>query len=369
MRPFSSVIQLLVGAFLISGLALIPAAAQAETPVADRLTIHGYLSQAWAISDGEQYLGITDDGTAQYRNLALQFRYEVDQGQHVVIQLGHERRGESPRDALRDEVELDWAFYEGRFGANTWRAGRFPMPIGIYAEIRDVGHLLPFYGPPVTVYGETTFSSETVDGVGFSRSFRADQPWSLDLDLFYGQTDMTERVGNGVFRAIDSERNFGGRLWLNTPLEGLRLGLNHHTMVVDNSTLLLPGENQSTSYASLELQRERFLLRSEIGYGEYRLRNFDIEGLLGYVTAGYSPLPKLWVYAQYELRELEFSRFLGTQKTHEDLAASITYSFSERVMLKLEHHDVRTTDLDRLVVTGSEFPELRYTILSLSAAF
>jgi hypothetical protein len=64
--------------------AMTPAQAADASSVA-KLTVHGYLTQAYAVTDyseggpavPEVNLGIPEGGTTNYRQLALQFRYQI----------------------------------------------------------------------------------------------------------------------------------------------------------------------------------------------------------------------------------------------------------------------------------------------------
>ena len=90
-----------------------------------KLKFHGFLSQAWAKTDGEPFLGITEEGTTDYRNVALQLRYELAERQSVVFQLGHEQRGNSPREPFRDEVSgLWWWRLPKSLHQGPWIAGQ-----------------------------------------------------------------------------------------------------------------------------------------------------------------------------------------------------------------------------------------------------
>ena len=88
------------------------------------MSVHGFLTQAFAISDGNQILGIDKDGTTDYRNLALQFRYDMNDQSNVVIQFEHRRMGESPVLKLQQDVELDWGFFEYRFHEQFFNKSR-----------------------------------------------------------------------------------------------------------------------------------------------------------------------------------------------------------------------------------------------------
>lgn len=334
-----------------------------------KLKFHGFLSQAWAKTDGEPFLGITDEGTTDYRNVALQLRYQLAEHQSVVFQLGHERRGSSPREPFRDEVEIDWAFYEARFTSGAVRVGRIPVTLGIYGELRDAGHLLPFYGPPTVIYGETSFASEWVDGIGFSYNFGGDAPFNVELDAFFGEGEIFERSNFGGVKVSSTEDDWGLRAWLNTPVEGLRVGLNHHSFQVPKSLVLRDGEKQTFTYASFDLNRDRYLVRAEFGKGDVLLPFLEADLEIGYLTLGFSPFPRFWVYLQAESREVMLTpKVAPDTKSYESTGISLTYNISERVVVKAEHNDVTTSDLDRPVGL-LQLADVKATLVSLSVAF
>src|SRR6185295_799141 len=51
-----------------------------------KITIHGFLSQAYARTDGSQILGIPKQGTADYRTAALQVRADITPSDTFAIQ-------------------------------------------------------------------------------------------------------------------------------------------------------------------------------------------------------------------------------------------------------------------------------------------
>ena len=102
----------------------------------------------------ELSIGIPEDGTTDYRTLALQFRYDISDKDTMIIQLSSRALGIAPIGDLEDEIELDWAFYERRVGDNTSiKIGRILIPIGIFkpgprrrhdsAVLSSSLHLLP----------------------------------------------------------------------------------------------------------------------------------------------------------------------------------------------------------------------------------
>lgn len=253
--------------------------ASAATEDESKLKVHGYLTQAYAWADlGDDpdmlswlegsILGIEEEGTTDYRTLALQIRYDFDTKSSLVVQFDHERQGVSRLVEGRDDVELDWAFYSHRFkGGTSIRVGRMPLPWGIYNEIRDVGTLLPFFRPVEEVYAESDTFNESLDGVQLSRTFFNQGSWPLRIDVFGGQssqeTASTDSQGNRVRVEGISDR-FGLRLRLATPVDGLAFGFG----LIDETLsggLLREGEETPNDrwIVSLEGDFERFTVRSE----------------------------------------------------------------------------------------------------------
>src|SRR5260370_14664662 len=136
-------------------------------------------------------MGLTPQGTADYRRAAIVARYSPTPQNAFVVQLGHRRLGDSPTMKFEDNLKVDMAFYEHRFGSGTsLRVGKSALPSGIFNEIRYVGTLLPFYRAPYSVYGEGTNTSETLNGVFVSHRLRAREPSELVTDLYPGGFDI-----------------------------------------------------------------------------------------------------------------------------------------------------------------------------------
>src|SRR6185295_6913288 len=167
-----------------------PAASPSPAPDDDgrRLEVHGYLSQAFAVSDGNQILGIPSTGTFDYRTAALQLRAAASPDDTFVIQASQDRLGQSPVTDARPDVELDWVFYERRLGdAFSARVGKVRIPFGIYSEVRYVGPLLPFFRAPNALYGEGSYTFDSLTGAVVTAHVSPDPDWSVDVDVYGGE--------------------------------------------------------------------------------------------------------------------------------------------------------------------------------------
>ncbi len=345
--------------------------------LSDRFEIFGFLTQGFAKSDGNQVFGISEDGTTDYRNIALQLRFTMTEADLIVVQLNHEAVGEAPGSELQDDIELDWAFYRRTLAPNTHvKAGRMPIPLGIYTEIREVGTVLPFYRPPEAQYGfagQSAFTLEAVDGVMLSRSFWPDRDWSVDAEIYYGGWDFLEQDGTtGVFSETRATDAFGGYVWLNTPWPGVRFGSGGVRFEIEGLDGITSTNKMWVS--SLEAAWKRWLLRAEFMDYQLRFLGSDVDYGAFHVQLGFqiNDAWQLWVQRQESSFDTEIP-FIGTidRDYLDETAIALRYSFSNQdVVVRLEWHDQEALQVDNLPINifGKPF-ETKYSILSVSVSF
>jgi len=349
------------------------------------LSVHGYLSQAFAITDDHTIFGITDEGTFDYRNLALQFRYDTDESNTFIVQLSHSRIGISPVMRFSDDVELDWAFFQHIFDNGlSLKVGKLQLPFGIYNEIRDVGVLLPFYQVPFTPYGETNYTSETISGLQFSYEWFWGE-WALQANLYAGEFSFVEWLifenpiaGNvNILVEIAKVRNLiGTQLWLTTPYEGFRVGLNGMRGEIGDGVAFsddLLGESDIQLFlGSLDYSKEDYFIRSEYGFFK------TAQGVSAHTIYGHSGFRfaedfSLNVQASlYHLQDLPL--YLGLSRDEVDFfvdyAFGINFFMTNSIVLKAETHWNKGYLVED-ESTNFSFPASKtiYSIISLSSSF
>lgn len=336
-------------------------AAEGEATVWPRLTFHGYLTQAYVQSDGHQFLGITEDGTADYRTAAVQIRADVSEDDAFVVQFSHERVGDSRLQALKEDVGLDWLFYERRFGASAVKVGRVQIPYGIYNEVRDVGTLLPFYRPSHNFYADGAFSSETLDGIVLSHRFQLGSDWGLETDAYFGDWKMIERTNTGYVED-DADDTLGLELWLDTPISGLRFGAGG----MQYQLARLAGEEEWKSYhVSLSGEFARFSVQGEANFYETP----TVDARIRWARLGFKVTEKIEINGQTDYLDLRLPN-LPKIKQDEDLALGFNYFFRPDLVLKAEHHwnegGFWLEDVPFFISTGID---TKFWILSLSTSF
>lgn len=386
--------------FGLSTLACICAVALGLSPasaaeVGEKLKIFGHLTQAYGESDRGSVQGTTEGGTTDLRKVAVQFRWEVSERDTAVVQISHERRGNDFLFLEPDDVEIDWAFYEIRATPTTaFKVGRLNVPLGIYNEVRDVGTLLPFFNLPISFYAGVLNSAETVDGVSVSQTLAGRSSWPLEVELYFGgwdtvrqQVDPTAEFGIRNFEAR-AEDGLGVQVWLNTPIEGLRLGAGALTWLLADP--LLPTDHKDrwkTFHLSVDATFEKWILRAE-----HRQFKFDQDfgaflglpfSLLGtaerkgtYVQLGYWFTPKLGFFGQWEDTGLsdDVELLAPLDDLHEDLAVSLNYRLRPDLLVRLEFHSAETRlpigDPDRSMDTVDQSPlDVDWAILAFSVSF
>lgn len=362
-------------ALLLLAAAGTPGSGQSVLP--EGLSVHGFLTQAYGVSDGHQRLGIPSYGTADYRVAALLFRYDATDQDAFVLQFSHERIGRSPLTAGEPAVDLDWVFYERRFGENTLaRVGKIRTPVGIYNEIRDVGTLLPLYRPPTTLYGEQMYASETVDGAMVGHRVPLGD-WSLDLEGFFGSWEYLQWDLETI---AEIDGGAGAQVWLRTPLQGLRVGGSALRYTARNVQDTPEGfeDSQVLWMASVDGTFPRFFIRGE-GYeldfgseaGGYEVGARGYYGQLGFNVTDAVGLVAQAEWTDLELEVFEPMPFLFDDNMERDLSLGVRYSPLPNLVLKLEGHRYSGYGIENetRIIGLMERADVTYGLLSVSTSF
>lgn len=353
------------------------------------LSIHGYLSQAFAVTDGNQIFGITEKGTFDYRNLALQFRYDYDEQTNLIIQFSHKRLGISPIMMVEEDIELDWAY----FGYEAWdwfsiKVGKIQLPFGIYNEMRDVGVILPFYQVPYASYGEGNWMSETIDGATFAFFLFQDTDMPLSIEIYSGQWKWVEwlflpkNIG-GIELHVDEpdiKNAFGFQTWLETPFKGIRLGWGGYLGKITGGLSFgdefgLGEERIYVSHYSLDGNWYDYYLKSEST--NYFLTHNDIFAYSFYAQGGYRVVDSFFLNLQgglYRAKGVPLPS-MGFAKIdinyYEDYAVGLNYAYFSNLVFKIEGHWNKGFLLeDRYMDYYANNPYItKYAIFSISASF
>jgi hypothetical protein len=211
----------------------VPTSAVAQDS-AERVAVHGFGEWAYGKTNGNQYLAGDHDGRYDDAALGLNVTANVTERLRVV--------GEAEWLDGKEgtEVRLHYSFAEWRFSDKVkLRAGKVKQPFGISAEVFDVGTLRPFFELPQAIYGPIGLVGESYKGIGFTGYLDLKGGWGLTYDLYGGGQEHEEYVApeavvlgeefsNG--NTLERIRNLvGGRVVVETPVLGLRLGASAYT--------------------------------------------------------------------------------------------------------------------------------------------
>jgi hypothetical protein len=339
----------------------------------EKMSIHGYLTQGYAVADTDQTLGAPTRGTSDYRRAALLFRYAGTPTDNIVVQLAHRRLGASPTMALEPDVKVDWAFYERRFGDNTRvRLGKEPLPMGFLNETRYVGTTQPFYRAPYAFYFEGLYTSETLDGAVLTHEFSPMPDLGLTFDAFGGsysvlEFDWVNRGGTPTYAGWRDEAGsaLGTRITADLPLSGARLsaGINRASLRNPESSSSLRGTLVDWNTGA-ELVRERAFGRAE--YRSLRFRETGLAYRAAYVQGGVRLTSRLMLSAQWENGVSQTDNRPERPFVHATTVGG-SWTFAPNILLKTEIRDSK--DLNADVPMSSTAMRRRIAISSISVAF
>jgi hypothetical protein len=332
-----------------------------------KVQIHGYLSQAYAKSDGNQILGISKQGTLDYNTAAVLIRADVSDDDVFSVQFSHERNGVSPSQKVQPDVKLDWVFYEHHFGKSAVRVGRVKVPYGIYNEVRDVGTVLPLYRPTRDFYGEGSFTTETVDGVLLSHRFDFAGSWALTADAYYGNWAFYDTTQN--LSRID--KSLGTQFFLDTPIQGLRFGagtLRFDATAVPTRPATYWHDLHASAQASfgpvdLDVEYRKLLADLQAGGKTF----YDVK--TGYARLGVHLTDKLTAHAEYDKFKLKIPLQHIERDYDTEKVLALSYKFRADLVAKAEYHQNKGYYLEPAPNVLLPAAKTNYSILSLSASF
>ena len=354
---------------IIVGGACLMGAGSAHAQGDGRLSVHGYVTQAFADAQGGTFLGAPVGGTANYGNAALQFRFAPSAKENVTLQFSDRRMGDSPITAGENEVRVNWAFYGRRFGDFELKVGRVAIPAGIYNETRNAGVVLPLYRVPFNFYLEGAYTSETVDGAVASYTLGAGRPWSLDLSAFGGGWNLLDRNQEDtvyVARVTRATNAVGGQAWLNTPVSGVRAGFGASRYHTEISTV---GGDWKEWHGSLDLSLDRVTAQSEVRHIQFPNGSYEAR----YVYLGVRPVGGLTLHGMADWADLNLVMGPTTFgiNWNDEYTIGASYAFAPNLVVKLEGHRSMgyQADLPALDPTADPPARVKFALLSVSTSF
>jgi hypothetical protein len=256
--------RLLTGAIALA-LGTIPVTAQSLGD--QNIQIHGFATQAYVVSDDNNYLGMdTRTGAPSWTEAAVNVNDQVSDKLRVGIQLHYTRLGAFGGDNLN----VDWAL--GDYQANQWvgiRAGKVKIRWGLLNDTQDydpgyLWSLLPesIYGIDIRATNLSQLGAELYGKLPLQRKFGR-----LNYSAYYGYYYYADNDGyretmsqSGlVFDKMPGGKTPGLDVRWETPVRGLKAGgslmIYNAKGNLTNGTYTAPYAYWPTGYAQYDFKK------------------------------------------------------------------------------------------------------------------
>lgn len=202
----------------------------AMAPPEEAISIHGFVSQGYLLSDNNDVYAETTQGSFQFNEFGLTFLVQLSERLHTGMQVLSRDLG----DIGNNTVGLDWAFADYRW--KDWfgiRGGVIKIPWGLDNETRDIDMLRTSIFLPSSLYGEDVRDVyDAMEGIALYGSFPLWKLGTLNYQFQYGDKSVSEDYefmepwddSDGTqLDSLDVLDIYLGMLEWETPIEGLRL--------------------------------------------------------------------------------------------------------------------------------------------------
>ncbi len=341
----------------------------------DKVQVHGFASQGYLDTNGNNFLGDTEEGLWEFRELGLNVNAQLSDRFRLGGQALYCHFAESSNGNLRTDWLVAEYHFADPFGV---RLGKIKMAMGLYNMERDSDFLRPLIFLPQSIYDETRRDSWQAHWGGEVYGNLLFGSWGdVDYQLFGGQIDYdddslatlaaTEIVTryNDIYSlnlttdslSRDNNYVYGGALFFNPALEGLRGALTFLALEDESRIHSIPVSNlrvKSKVVASLEYTWQQFSVAAEYCETDRKQQQFCVTTLDGrsrawYMLVSYSPIEDLTlslVYDEYYRLIKNRHEPVGTRNLYpwrKDLAVALRYDLSDNWTMKAEWHTIDGT--------------------------
>jgi hypothetical protein len=277
-------------------LLLIPGAPAQQVTIKDHtIAFHGWLSQGFAYSSGNNYLTMdTTSGSLNLRDGGVNVSSQLTDGLRIGAQVSAYQVG-----ALGGaHPRLDWAIVDYR--AKRWlgvRVGQVKTKLGLHSDSQDLESLQTFAMPPSAMYPMDTKASTLAHrGADLYGEFAPGRVGRIAYTVYVGK--YVEDPHDGNHFASDAPVSMSGTqrgadLRWYTPVRGLMIGTSYQVM---NWTFKAqyPGANgEWSTYVDPKAHKTAFYLQYATGKWRWEAevrRGVDVER-----TAYSSTASPMWV--------------------------------------------------------------------------
>lgn len=337
------------------------------------IQIHGFASQGYLSSNGNELVDDSEDGTWEFNEIGLNLTMPIMDRLRYGMQFFSRDLG----NIGNNEITIDWAYLD--YSWRDWlgvRAVKIKIPWGLYNKTRDVDSLRVNIFLPDSVYfeGLRDFLMSTY-GTSVYGAVKSGSAGYLDYELFVGTGAFDEL--NGM--AVDDMSMYGGGLFWTTPVTGLKVGATALSVKADVSLSYETGyvspipnslgvyEAINANYAGTAELKHAYVLSLQYEFknlvfaSEYAKTDTTIDLISDnvvfpdnstkmkvtgwYASIAWRALDWLELGAYYADTDVDTNeaKFAGMPKYYtykKDTALSTRFDINEYLMFKLESHFV-----------------------------
>jgi len=341
------------------------------------IEMHGFVSQGAIETTGNNYLvGNSKRGSLEFAEIGANFSAQLTDRLRVGLQLFASKLGSNGNF----NVKADWFNLDYRW--RDWlglRAGRVKVPFGLYNDTSDIDAARVPVLLPQSVYplvDRDFLLAQT--GLELYGIINLASAGALEYRLYGGTIyiPLTNQAGNPVqVAALNADYVAGGRLFWDTPVDGLRVGasvqalrlaltLDYPMIPATAMTPALPAETVtghlpallwvgSLEYAAhdflvaVEYSRWRSKITDSTDTDPLRLPNMTTVSERAYALVAYRV--RRWfqpgVYYSRHVRNVDVSA--GAGAAQDDVAGTLRFDINTFWLVKLEGHLMHgTADVD-----------------------
>jgi len=380
-QTWLALVMLLVSAH---GHALEPQAQHGLAGLWDTVQVHGFASQAYTYTTGNNFQGDTSDGgDFNLTELGLNASIRPLPSVQLSGQMLYRRAGNGDEGSLRLDYGLaDWSrpLENGRFGV---RLGRVKNPIGLYNETRDVAFTRPSIILPQSIYFDRVRNLELASDGGQVYLEHALGPGEIILQAGAGKPQIDQTVTN-VFLGPTARGDMDGAIYLARALyeqDGgrLRLGLSTAILRMNYAALarepfLGDGDIDLQFWVlSAQYNEEKWSLTAEALWEPINFRNFntqltDFTVTGGYLQGTYRLFPGWEGLLRYDVSYTDSKSLSGNRLSKatgvapynfftKDAALGLRWDFNRNIMIRAEYHRIKganwLTPEDNIPITNT----------------
>lgn len=330
-----------------------PDARADELPSDESLQLHGFVSQGALLTTDNNFLAKTERGSLEFTEAAINVTKTFDERLRTGVQLFVRDLGPDGNYSAKFDflyIDFRWRDWLG------FRAGRVKIPFGLYNDTSDIDAVQPVVLLPQSVYSITNrdflFAQTGVELYGYRKLAEAG---ALSYNMYAGSLYLALPQTPGYATKVDVPYVAGGRLFWETPIEGLRVGGSALVGQIDATIASVVMPNAPVAYeldavqwlGSVEYTNEALLLVSE--YGRTRAKTTSGATVVnatsehGYAMAGYRWTPGFQTTLYYSLMYPNVEQRSGRENHQHDAAAALRFDINPHWIFKLEGHWLRGT--------------------------